>query len=171
MSRTRSRLERIEKEVGRLPLSPEQRAELEERLACRYTVLLDLRRRVAHRMLELSGTSPGPYRPLRPTLEDVEKIREHKRVWELPRASERSAEEAGAYLGEDTPERALRDAELRAGSWGIWVREEYVPTIEALRRKDWKRLLSLVFERVERDCEEAVRRGEGPPSRELSLES
>ena len=31
MSRTRSRLERIEKELGRLPLSPEQRTELEER--------------------------------------------------------------------------------------------------------------------------------------------
>ncbi len=66
----------------------------------------------------------------------------------------------GGVPGQDTPERALRDAELRAGSWGIWVRREYVPTIEALRRKDWKRLLSLVFERVERDCKDAVRRGE-----------
>ena len=160
MTRNRTRLKRIEAEVGALPLSPEQRVELEERLACRYTVLLDIDRRVAHRALELMGKSPGPYRPLRPTPEDVEKIREHERVWNLPRGSERSAEEARAYLGEDTPERALRDAELRAGSWGIWIRQEYVPTIEALRRGNRQQLLSLVFGRGQRGYEEALRRGE-----------
>ncbi len=76
MSRTRSRLERIEKEVGRLPVSAEQSAELEERLACRYTILLDIDRRVIHRMLELSGESPGPYCSLRPPPEQIEKIRD-----------------------------------------------------------------------------------------------
>ena len=59
-ARPSDKVERIEAEIGRLPLSPGQRADLEERLACRYTVLLDIDRRVGHRVLELMGTPRDP---------------------------------------------------------------------------------------------------------------
>ena len=159
MSTTKARLKRIEDKVGDLAMSPAERDDLEERLACRYTVLTDIDRRVGH---AVQGKDPGRYQPLRPSAEDIEAIREHKRVWNLPRASEKSALEAWRFLGDDTPERALADGERWAGSWKIWIETDYVPTLEALQSKDRLVLLDVVVERARRGYEEALRRGEVP---------
>ncbi len=70
-----------------------------------------------------------------------------RRTWHLPRASEKDADEAWYTVGDDTPERALADAERWGASWKIWVETEYIPTLEALRAKDMNALLSLAFAR------------------------
>ncbi len=159
MSSTKARLKRLEDKLGELPMSPAERDDLEERLACRYTILTDIDRRIGH---AVQGKDRGRYQPLRPGAEDIQAIREHKRVWDLPRASEKSALEAWRFLGDDTPERALADGERRAGSWKIWIETEYVPTLEALQSKDRLRLFDVVFERGLRGYREAERRGEVP---------
>ncbi len=159
MSNTKTRLKRIEDRVGKLPMSPAERDDLEERLACRYTILTDIDRRIGH---AVRGKDRGRYQPLRPSAEDLAAIREHKHVWDLPRASEKSADEAWAYLGDDTTERALADGKLWGGSWRIWIETEYVPTLQALQSQDRLRLFDVVFKRGLRGYREAEQRGEIP---------
>ena len=146
-----ARLKRAEDQARELPLSERERAEVQARLEARYTVLTDVRRLFVHKALSAAGQDVGTYESLEPSLEDAEEIRAHRRKWNLPRASEGTVDKAWAVLGDDTPERALADAQVWAGDWNVWTREQYVPVLEALRAKDLPALFALVMGKVQQD--------------------
>ncbi len=130
MSDTKRRLKRLEAQVRKLPVSENERRAAQERHRCRYTLILELKRYVVHGLLTAHGIELPAYEPVHPKGEFLESIRANHEVWDLPVPSEKSAEEAQAYLGPDTPERALEDAKIIG--WRIWVKETYIPAFEAM---------------------------------------
>ncbi len=154
MSRIKARLKHVEGRAEKLPPSKAELAGATERLRCRYTITLDVQRQVAHWLVG----KPDEYAPRDPTPEEQEQIREHARMWALPCASEKTIEEAHAYLqlAEDTAERALDDARfLGGGQWRLWVEELYLPALEAHKKPTRKALAELVLaveRRIMADC-------------------
>ena len=124
------RLKRLEAKVRKLPLSENERRAAEERHRCRYTLILEMKRYVVHGLLTARGIELPPYEPVHPKGEILESIRAQHEVWNLPVASEKSFEEAQAYLGPDNPEGALEDVKIVG--WRLWVEKTYIPAFEVM---------------------------------------
>ncbi len=158
MSDATRRLRRLEAKVSKLPPGEAEREAAGERLRCRYTLLLEVKRSVIHGLLRASGVPLPDYEQVNPTGEVLEAIRAHHKTWRLPVASEKSAEEAQAHLGPDSPEQALADAKLRGALWRIWVEEQYIPAWEAMKQGeetgDRGPLFKWVEETVTREAQE-----------------
>ena len=148
MSDAMRRTKRLEARVRKLPVSENDRRAAEERHRCRYTLILETKRYVVHGLLTAKGIELPPHEPAHPQGETLERIRAHHEVWNLPVASEKSPEEAQAYLGPDTPERARKDAKI--SGWSIWVEETYIPFREAMAKYKESGDPSPLFEWVSR---------------------
>ncbi len=158
MSDAKRRLKRLEAQVRKLPVSENERRAAEERHRCRFTVILEIKRYVMHRLLTPHGNELPPYEPFIPQGESLENVRAHHERWRLPVVSEKSPEEAQAYLGGDNRERARQDEKIVG--WYPWVEEEYIPALEAMAkvRESGNRShgLEWVSRNVEAEAEEGL---------------
>ncbi len=157
MSDTKRRLKRLEAKVRKLLVSENERRAAEERHRCRYTLILEMKRYVMHRLLTTHGVELPPYESVQPKGEILESIRAHHEVWNLPVASEKSPEEAEAYLGGDNPERARKDAKIVG--WNPWVEGTYIPALKAMAKYkesgEARHVLEWVNQTVEAEVKEA----------------
>ncbi len=159
MSDAKRRLKRLEAKLGKLPVSENERRAAEERLRCRYTLILEMEGRVLHEVSMAHGIEVPPYEPVHPKGEILESIRAHHEVWNLPVVSEKSVEEARAYLGPDNPERALEDAKIIGyGPWRIWLKETYIPALELMAKTTEsggpEQLIEWVMRKVEAEAKQ-----------------
>ncbi len=158
MSDAKRRLKRLEAKVRKLPVSENERRAAEERHRCRFTVVLEMKRYVMHRLLTAQGMELPPHEPFHPQGESLENVRAHHEVWNLPGVSEKSPKEAEAYLGGDNPERARKDAKIVG--WSTWVEGTYIPALEAMAKAresgDRSHVLEWVHQTVEAEIQEGL---------------
>ena len=156
MSDALRRTKRLEAQVRKLPVSENEQRAAEERHRCRYTLILEMKRYVMHGLWTARGIELPPHEPFHPQGESLERIRAHGERWHLPVVSEKPPEEAQAYLGSDSPERARQDAKIVG--WSTWVEGTYIPALEAMAKaeetEDPSQLLEWVRRTVEAEAKE-----------------